>query len=155
MNENKKNPDALLPLDYAAEAFERYSERLTSFDEKFSNKFDDLTAIVHVIDKKADLTSQMISSTCLDLKETKIILCKNTDSLVEHMRRTELLENKVDEQEGKLSDVDTRLSDVEKTQIKKIGVKDFLWGTFKIGAAVVGIATLIYTIIQIVQYYKG
>jgi len=109
---------------------------------KISDKLDELQKSTHNIDKEVALQKASFENhldhhdrMLEEYKRTNDILQANTDSLREHMHRTELLESLV-------ADMQARITPLEKQKIQQDAVQDHKLSTLKkwgkIGA---GIAT--------------
>lgn len=83
-----------------------------------------------------------------EISRIGVTLEKNTESLMEHMRRTELNEASIDQLKEISLKIDSRLKPLEEAYIEKAGVMKFAakLGTF-IGIAV-AVITLVYTVLS-------
>lgn len=98
----------------------------------------DLSEKVHTLDKsivenKVLIESQSDSNKlmCQELKRMNDILQQNTNSLIEHMHRTGLLESAV---EG----IDKRLTPIEIDKIKNQAIKDWMLSKTILAAKIAG-----------------
>lgn len=121
---------------------------LKRIDEKCDKTFDkvgDVDKKVDRLEMAQDQQEAHMSSFHTEHKRMNDILDANTDSLKEHMRRTDLNENKIDVQEARYIDLEARFQPIEKKYNEKQIIMKFLtsrWGkiTMVLGAisAIVG-----------------
>lgn len=126
-------------------------ESLNSKIERANTKIDQLfeshneTSIKLHEYVASDTTQTVVMSNTL--KELSNTLIKNTESLSEHMKRTEMNEISIEKLHQLSEKIDGRLYEVEVSEIKKEAQAEFM---FKVGkligavAAIAGIATSVY-----------
>jgi len=120
-------------------------------------KLDDVLSYVHKIDKElavsnnnlklhASHNEKIYNSLHTELQRLNEILEVNTESLNQHIARTELLENRADILEELIRKIDYRLSPIEIERIEKAAINKFKnEKLIKIGKIVGAIATVIAT----------
>jgi hypothetical protein len=126
------------------------SDRLNDIQEQVSS----ISESVHNIDKEVALTQQTLKAHTAhdEILDSQIVkqlglinegLQRNTDSLMEHMHRTTLLE-------GFVKDMNNRLSPLEVKHIQEEAVKNWrnetLMKTIKIVGAIGAIITILVTL---------
>lgn len=116
-------------------------------DNRISNVETSLNRHAEILVERAATDRQMYS----ELHRMNDILQKNTDSLLEHMRRTDLNEMAIKELKDISSSVRERLEPIERVHIEKVGAAK-LWKKIGITAGVLAsIVSIVYTILSITK----
>lgn len=103
------------------------------------DKLDDVSSTVHKIDKEVALQKASFEDH-LDLhKSMSNIMSENTESLKEHMRRTELNEQQVGILRDVVMKMDQRLSPLEIEYIEKQAIKKYRRDKLVLIAKILGI----------------
>lgn len=117
---------------------------------KIDEKIDDLTVAIHKVDKEVALQKASFDEHTKqdermyeELRRMNDILQQNTESLKEHMHRTELLEDIVKKMDARLNPIE--LEKIEKEAIKKYhDEKIEKWVKFgKVAGAIAAIVTIV------------
>lgn len=126
-------------LEFVKDTVQEISRRVSSLETTLSKHSDSFTE--HVTTDK-----QMYE----EIKRTNDILEKNTESLIEHVRRTELNEIAIKELKSMNQRFDSRLTPIEHSHIEKAGLQK-AWKRVGIVLGVVAsVASIIYNILQII-----
>ena len=157
---SEKNPIFTM-LEHLSGRLEDLFERQDKLDERTFKKFDSLSEQLHILDNKMSVNTEITNGNCGDLQDLKKTydqinetLDKNTVALVEHVRRTNLLEQTMNHQDQKITDVSARVTTIETDKTKKSGAVTLL---INMGKGIVGIGivlSLIYTAVQLIQAFK-
>lgn len=126
-------------VEFVKDTVQDISRRVNSLETTLSKHSENFTE--HVTTDK-----QMYE----EIKRTNDILEKNTESLIEHVRRTELNEIAIQELKSMNQRFDSRLTPIEHSHIEKAGLQK-LW--VRVGVALgigASAASIIYNILQII-----
>jgi len=98
--------------------------------------------------QKVDFAKQEVSDQAMakDIAAILVTLNKNTDSLEEHMRRTDLNEEAVVVLKDIMIKIDARIAPLEEVHKEKTALVRLIKKTGGIAAAMSAIATVLYTI---------
>ena len=118
---------------------------------KIETKIDDVSDMVHKIDKEVALQKATFEDHTKqdekmyeELKRMNDILSINTESLKEHMQRTEINEKQLILMEELISKIDSRLSPIEQERIEAEAIRKYRNETLiKLGKILGAAATIV------------
>lgn len=134
-------------IDLISKDVEFVKETVQNVDRRVLNLESSISRHTEILVERSVTDRQMYT----ELHRMNDILQKNTDSLTEHMRRTELNELAVNELKDLSKSFNHRLVPLEQSQIEKVGVAK-LWK--KIGIAlglITSVVSIVYTLLNIAK----
>jgi len=134
-------------IDLISKDIEFVKETVQSVDRRVSNLEGSLNRHAEILVERSVTDRHMYT----ELHRMNDILQKNTDSLTEHMRRTELNEIAVNELKDLNRSFNQRIAPLEQSQIEKVGVAK-LWKKTGIALGLItSLVSIIYTLLNIAK----
>lgn len=102
-----------------------------------------------LLSKDLEFVKEVAQSTLETVKTISTTMERNTISLEKHERRTELAELRIDSVEAYAKNIHERVKPLEEVFIEKKGAWKAVVRLGKLGAAITGICTAVYTVLHL------